>query len=267
MANNITHAAQPAHRADVRLFTFHLPSGTAFDVRTIVIDIEPWFVAKDVATALGYTNPQKACRDHCKSMRQVGVNDSFTPLDPQTSIIPERDLYRLVMRSKLESAHEFEEWVVGDVLPSLRKTGSYAMQPAAQAIDFMNPHSLRAALLGYTEQLIAMEATVQSQAPAVAAQKRLGSADGSMCVTNAAKQLKMRPKDLFAWLSANKWIYKRAGSSVWLGYQERIQAGLVEHSTTTVERSDGSEKAVDNMRLTAKGLAKLAEALGTEVVA
>jgi phage antirepressor YoqD-like protein len=113
----------------------------------------------------------------------------------------------------------------------------------------------------------AAEQALALAAPKVAAQERLSAADGSMCVTNAAKQLKMRPKDLFSWLSANKWIYKRAGSSVWLGYQERIQAGLVEHSTTTVERSDGSEKAVDNMRLTAKGLAKLAEALGTEVVA
>jgi prophage antirepressor-like protein len=102
--------------------------GTA--VRGLNIDGDPWFVAKDVADALGYANPQKAIRDHCKGARPVGVNESFT-LDPQTTIIPERDLYRLVMRSKLPAAERFEDWVVGDVLPAIRKTGRYEA-PAPQ---------------------------------------------------------------------------------------------------------------------------------------
>lgn len=94
-------------------------------VRTVVVDGEPWFVARDVAEALGYTNPQKAVRDHCKRARPIGVNDSFT-LDRQTLIIPEPDIYRLVMRSRLPEAERFEEWVVSDVLPSIRKHGLYA---------------------------------------------------------------------------------------------------------------------------------------------
>lgn len=94
-------------------------------VRTVVVDGEPWFVARDVAEALGYTNPQKAVRDHCKRVRPIGVNDSFT-LDRQTLIIPEPDIYRLVMRSRLPEAERFEEWVVSDVLPSIRKHGLYA---------------------------------------------------------------------------------------------------------------------------------------------
>ena len=69
--------------------------------------------ARDVAEALGYTNPQKAVRDHCKRVRPIGVNDSFT-LDRQTLIIPEPDIYRLVMRSRLPEAERFEEWVVID---------------------------------------------------------------------------------------------------------------------------------------------------------
>src|SRR5690606_30777848 len=88
-------------------------------------DGEPWFVARDVAEALGYTNPQKAVRDHCKRARPIGVNDSFT-LARQTLIIPEPDIYRLVMRSRLPEAERFEEWVVSDVLPSIRKHGLYA---------------------------------------------------------------------------------------------------------------------------------------------
>lgn len=94
------------------------------NVRVIEKDGEPWFVGKDIAEVLGYTNPQKALRDHCKASISVGVNDSFT-LDPQTKIIPERDVYRLIMRSKLPSAEQFEEWVVGTVLPSIRKNGGY----------------------------------------------------------------------------------------------------------------------------------------------
>lgn len=103
----------------VNLFNFE-----GFDVRVVLIDGEPWFSARDVAEGLGYSNPQKAVRDHCKSPRPVGVNDSFT-LGPSANIIPERDVYRLVMRSKMPQAERFEEWVVSEVLPSIRKTGGY----------------------------------------------------------------------------------------------------------------------------------------------
>lgn len=96
-----------------------------FQVRTIVVNGEPWFVAKDVADALGYTNPQKAVRDHCRRNTPVsGVNESFT-LDPQTVVIPEGDIYRLISKSQLPSAERFESWVFDEVLPTIRKTGSY----------------------------------------------------------------------------------------------------------------------------------------------
>lgn len=99
-------------------------------VRTVVReDGEPWFVAKDVALALGYTNTRKAVRDHCKAASAMARgNELFPPtegLDSQTIVIPERDVYRLIMRSNLPSAEKFEEWVVGEVLPSIRKTGQY----------------------------------------------------------------------------------------------------------------------------------------------
>ena len=86
------------------------------------------FKANDVALALGYTNPQKAVRDHCK-----GVNVLFTPTENQygtvvnqpTKYISESDVYRLVMRSKLPEAEKFQDWVCEDVLPSIRKHGAY----------------------------------------------------------------------------------------------------------------------------------------------
>lgn len=108
-------------------FDFH-----GFPVR--VIDEgngEPWFIAKDIAEALGYANTSKAINAHCKA-----VNTCHTEMGGQVravQIIPERDLYRLVMKSKLPAAEQFEEWVVGQVLPSIRKTGSFSVQPTNNA--------------------------------------------------------------------------------------------------------------------------------------
>ena len=93
------------------------------EVRMTEIDGKPYFVATDVATALGYTNPRKAVNDHCK-----GVTKRDTPTSSgvqSMSYINEGDLYRLIMKSKLPSAEKFERWVMDEVLPSIRKTGSY----------------------------------------------------------------------------------------------------------------------------------------------
>jgi phage antirepressor YoqD-like protein len=82
-----------------------------------------------------------------------------------------------------------------------------------------------------------------------------------LCVTNAAKTLEIQPKAFFQWLSEHQWIYRRAGGSSWVAYQGRIQSGHLEHKITTVERSDGSQKVVEQVLITPKGLARLAELL------
>ena len=94
-------------------------------IRTLTINGEPWFAGKDVAAALGYTNPLKAVRDHVDE-EDKGVNDSFTPGGKQKIvIINESGLYNLILSSKLEGAKRFKHWVTADVLPSIRKTGGY----------------------------------------------------------------------------------------------------------------------------------------------
>ena len=97
-------------------------------------------------------------------------------------------------------------------------------------------------------------------APKAEALDLLTLADGAMCITNAAKSISKRPKDLFAWMQSHDWIYRRQGGSSWCAYQERIKSGLLTHKVTTVSRSDGTEKIVEQVLVTAKGLAKLAEA-------
>jgi phage anti-repressor protein/phage antirepressor YoqD-like protein len=126
-----------------------------------------------------------------------------------------------------------------------------------------DPVTMRGLLLTYSEKVIQLEAANAELAPkAAAADRIMTTADGTMNVTMAAKTLQVQPKALFTWLSAHRWIYRRAGGSSWVAYQDKIQQGLLQHKITTVERSDGSEKVVEQVLVTAKGLAKLAGELG-----
>ena len=100
-------------------------------VRTILIDGQPWFVGKDVAIALGYTNPQKALRDHV-DVEDLTVNESFTVNGTPARLINESGVYCLIIKSKLEAARQFKRWVTSEVLPSIRKYGMYATE---QTID------------------------------------------------------------------------------------------------------------------------------------
>ena len=97
------------------------------EVRVAKTESKPLFHANDIAKALGYENPQKAILDHCKS---GNVTKCYVPHDNgiggvNMQFIPESEVYRLVMRSKLPQAEQFQDWVVEEVLPSLRKTGAY----------------------------------------------------------------------------------------------------------------------------------------------
>ena len=96
-------------------------------VRTVVIDGEVWFIGNDVATALGYSNPQKAIRDHV-DVEDKGVNESFTPGGKQQiTVINESGVYSLVFSSRLPTAKAFKRWVTSEILPAIRKTGRYEM--------------------------------------------------------------------------------------------------------------------------------------------
>lgn len=97
---------------------------------------EPWFVASDVAKALGYNNPAEAVRDNCKYAELLKTSQTLVLDVPSRGllIIPESDVYALIFRSNLPKAEDFRRWVCEEVLPSIRKTGSYAL-PAAQPLS------------------------------------------------------------------------------------------------------------------------------------
>lgn len=141
-------------------------------------------------------------------------------------------------------------------------------KPAFDAMAALNDAEfLRGTLLTYSEKVIALEHRVDEMKPDVEAFERIAKADGSMCITDAEKHLQVQPKFLFKLLSEHHWIYRRAGGKAWLGYQDKIQAGYLEHKVTTVNRSDGSEKIVEQVLITAKGITKISKLLGVSAAA
>ena len=107
-------------------------------VRVVMQGADPWFVASDVAKALGYANPQEATREHCRKVNKITQPSESLPSVkcPPTfiNIIPESDVYRLVMRSNLPRAVEFQDWICEEVIPSIRKHGLYATEEVVDRI-------------------------------------------------------------------------------------------------------------------------------------
>lgn len=122
-----------------------------------------------------------------------------------------------------------------------------------------SPAAMRGLLLTYTEKVLALEGEVEEMRPQVQALERIAISDGSLCITDAAKTLQVQPKALFGFLRAHGWIYTRQGSSEYIAYQGKLQSGLLEHKTTVVTRSDGTEKTTTQVRVTPKGLIRLAK--------
>lgn len=95
------------------------------EIRTVMIDDEPWFVGKDVAAALGYANSRKALADHVDDEDKGVTNCDTLGGTQQMTIINESGMYALIFGSRLESARKFKHWVTSEVLPAVRRTGRY----------------------------------------------------------------------------------------------------------------------------------------------
>jgi anti-repressor protein len=223
-------------------------------VRTITQAGEPWFILADICRVLEIGNSSQAASRLDDDER--GITTSDTPSGVQQMIvINESGLYSLILTSRKEAAKRFRKWVTTEVLPAIRKTGGYMLvgpdeTPEALALRAMT-------MLQATVERQKMQLSVSL--PKAEALDRIATADGSLNVTEAAKALQVRPKVLFDYLKAHGWIYKRPGSSTWLGYQTHTSGGDLEHKVTTVLRGDGSEKIAEQVRVTPKGLSKLAK--------
>jgi len=234
-------------------------------VRAVVLDDgEANLVATDVADRLGYAKPLNAIKRHCKGALKWGTLQ--TAGGPQTvRIIGESDVMRLIISSKLEAAARFERLVFDEILPAIRRTGSYGQPNHVAALN--DPSVMRGLLLSYTERTIALEAEKAALAPKADALDRIACTDGSMTITDAAKALQIAPKALFDWLLQNGWIYRRQNAKAPSAYQKHIDAGRLEHRTHTVTSDDGTTKTYSRVRVTPKGLATIAEAFAAHPIA
>ena len=218
--------------------TFVFPV-TRQKVRTVWHEGNVWFVAKDVAECLGFTHPQSAIIDHCNHAKVLkgGETPLLTSSPRGINIIHESDVYRLVMRSKLPAAEQFQTWVCEEVLPSIRKTGGYGGSPAPatkpQTEDQLILEAMQV-LLSRTETLKAELAEAKPKADYYDA---LVDSRDLLTPTEAAKLFDMPARKLTAFLreKPHKWLFKGFDGAN-IPYQPIIDRGLmkVKHRTSSL---------------------------------
>ena len=235
-------------------------------VRALGIDGAPWFVGKDVAEILGYSNPQKAVRDHVDEEDRT-VNESFTVNGTMGTLINESGLYSLVLSSKLPSAKAFKRWVTCEVLPSIRKHGLYAIDEI-----IANPDMAIAALQALKEErekrlAAELDKAVLTQQVAELRPKAsyydlILQCASLLSVTEISKDYGMSAKAFNKKLHELKIQYQQSG--VWFLYAEYQDGGYTQTKTQNYCRSDGSQGARTHMYWTQKGRLFLYERLKAE---
>ncbi len=218
--------------------TFVFPV-TRQKVRTVWHEGNVWFVANDVSACLGFARPEKAIIDHCNHAKTLKGPESggLTSSPRGINIIPESDVYRLVMRSKLPAAEQFQTWVCEEVLPSIRKTGGYGGSPAPatkpQTEDQLILEAMQV-LLSRTETLKAELAEAKPKADYYDA---LVDSRDLLTPTEAAKLFDMPARKLTAFLreKPHKWLFKGFDGAN-IPYQPIIDRGLmkVKHRTSSL---------------------------------
>ena len=206
-------------------------------IRTVLINGEPWFVAKDVAEALGYTQPAKAVREKVEA-DDKGVSKMDTPGGLQDIIIiNESGLYSLILSSKLPTAKVFKRWVTSEVLPSIRKTGGYAT-PEAIYKTLIEPKNLIIVLETLAEeQAKNKKLTAENAVLSVKAKYYdaiLASAE-SLPITQIAKDYGMSAVTLNRLLSEMEIQYKRCGT--WILYQDYADKGYTQTKTFIINEN------------------------------
>ncbi len=220
-------------------------------VRTAAIDGEPYFVGKDVAEILGYSNPQKALRDHVDDEDKT-LNESFTVNGTMGVLINESGLYSLILRSQLPKARQFKRWVTAEVLPAVRRHGMYAIDDI-----LANPDLAIAALQALKEerekrQNLELMTAVQRQQiaemkPKVSYYDQILQNKNTVPVTQIAKDYGMSGRKFNALLHELGIQYKFR--KTWLLYQDYAEQGYTQSRTYALD----CEKNVMHTYWTQKG--------------
>ena len=239
--------------ANIEIFT----NSEFGSVRTVTIDNEPYFVGKDVADILGYSNSRKAIGDHVddEDKNTVTIRDGIQG-NPNQTVINESGLYSLILNSKLPAAKRFKRWVTSEVLPSIRKHGLYAMD------DLINNPDLAinalTALKAEREKNTSLTATVAVQNQQIAELKPKASyydvvlnCKGLLITSAIAKDYGKSAVWLNRYLHNNGVQFKQGG--IWLLYQKYAERGLTSTKTHTHPGKDGEMHSKIHTYWTQKG--------------
>lgn len=225
------------------------------DVRALSIDGEPWFVGKDVALALGYTNPRKALADHVDA-EDKGVTKRDTLGGKQDmTVINESGLYSLVLSSKLPSAKAFKRWITHDVIPTIRKTGGY-VNDADKFVDAYFPelNEAQKSVLGIMlDESRRMGQQLKEQAPKVLFADAVTASHTSILIGELAKLIKQNGVEigqnrLFKWLRENGFLMRDN-----MPTQYAMERGLFVVTERTINNPDGSVRITRTTKVTGKG--------------
>lgn len=205
----------------------------ANEVRTIIINGDPWFIAKDIAEALGYADTDQAIRKHCKRAQSCPVE--MTGQVRQAKIIPEGDMFRLIVKSQLPSAEKFESWVMDEVLPSIRKTGSYNMaaspfqRPEVEATGVFDAFLVLGKKMGFDENMAAFSA---NHATTKIVNVNVLELMGVTRLLAPKQTANFTPKELGEQMNPPCTAIKVNEMLVRLGYQVRTKVKLCPYETT-----------------------------------
>ena len=227
------------------------------EIEILVENGKEYFPATEVAKILGYSNPQKAIRDHCRedgcTIRSVIDRLGRTQ---EKKYINEGNLYRLITKSNLPQAEVFESWVFDEVLPSIRKTGMYATDELLNNPDLAIKAFTR--LKEEQEKRIQLEKQIEDQAPAVAFANSLSVSDDCILVREMAKLLKQKGINtgedrLFKYFRANGYLISKKGSDWNLPTQKSMNLGLFVIKEGTRQSASEGVKITKTPKITGKG--------------
>ena len=227
-------------------------------VRSIMINNEPYFVGKDVATILGYAKPLNALATHVDeddSLKQ-GLIDSMGR-QQDTILINESGLYSLILSSKMPNAKKFKRWVTSEVLPAIRKHGVFAVDTMLN-----DPDAMIAALQAYKEErqrrlLLESENAVQKQQllemkPKVSYYDVVINSPDLISITEIAKDYGWSAKHMNGYLHSKGIQYKQ-GDRIWILYQKYAEQGLTSTKTHAYLSGDGNTHTKVHTYWTQKG--------------
>lgn len=221
-------------------------------VRVTDCDGQPWFVLADACALLGIRNPSDV------ASRLDGTEKARLNLGSgsDATIVSLAGLLTVMLRCRGAMKpgtvpYRVRKWLTAEVVPTIMRTGGYGVAGPIDPARLDN-HALRALLLGKVDDVIALK-------PKAEALDRIANAEGLMPITDAAKALGVPPRRLFAWLEANRWTYRRTDDGPWLAFETKRQAGMLEHKGRRIEVRGRPDKWVEQVMVTPKGLARLAE--------